>query len=444
MKIIKHCAAFLFLISSVLSQAQEEKHFDFGCNFNSAKISGDYTLFEPTKQAAQVVDTILRKISITERTFILKAADVDNAQATILGESERYLLYSNEFLKKFTKDARTKWAAYAVFAHEIGHHVLLHNLKDTSASNRRKYELQADEWAARILASMGASREDALAAVTALPDDNSRYYPKRSARLEMMGIAYEDARGSVDKTTKQAEAGNKTSISIDPKSFNRWNILAKENVRATIDDEKVVIELINLSEYYSENLLSIKLSSTDGNMRVTKVEGIGDSLKYEKNKKIIWRFAEDEVPKINASSAEKLRVVVYEMDDKPQSAGGVGLPITATLVGVGAAGYSFVVRDKALKDHAIYKNNTDENMAVYKDMPREELYNKANASYKQAQIFLTAGAVLAILGTTMWLKKVKINKQAKEAGFGYVPQKPKWQIEPLIANNGGIGIVVRF
>ena len=443
MRTIRQLFLILIVAMCYTSHAQEEMTFEHGCNFKSDKIKGEYTLFEPTKEAGVVVDTILVKLAIRDRPFILKAADVENAQATLRGRS-RYLLYSNQFLKQFTSDARTKWAAYAIFAHEIGHHVLGHDLEDTLASNRRKFELQADAWAARILARMGASREDALAAVNALTDDNSRYYPKKSARLESMGIAYDEEKAGLDKTTSSANAANKTSISIDPKSFNQWSVVKKENVKATIDDDKIVIELNNISDFYRERTLYIKLSSNDGNMRVTKVEGVGENLKFETTKKIVWHYNEDEVPKVTASSAEKLRIAVYSMNNKPQKASGVPLAMASAGVGLGIAIYSFSLRSQALKDHTIYKSKTNENDAAYSVVKREDLYDNANSTYKKSQVFLGIGSVLAVLGTSWWIKKASINRQAKEAGFAYFHEKKKWTVEPLIASNAGIGVLVKF
>lgn len=444
MKIIKLLSFFLFLGITCTIQAQVEMRFEYGCNFKSDKIKGDYTLFDPTKKAADVVDEILRKVAIKDRPFILNAADVDNAQATIRGENDRYLLYSNEFLKKFSSDTRTKWSAYAVFAHEIAHHVLLHNLKDTSATNRKKFEFQADAWAARILARMGASREDALAAVYALTDDNSRYYPKKSARVEQMGIAYDEEKAVLTKTEQIEGYANKTAIALDPKSYNRWSIVKKENVKAIIDDDKVVIELNNISDFYRERTLYIKLSSNDGNMRVTKVDGTGENLKYESTKKIIWRYNADEVLKITASNAEKLRISVYAMNNKPEKAGGLGLAIGSTVVGTGSIVYSFIVRNQALSDYNIYKSKTDENDAAYSTVKREDLYTNANNTYKKSQMFLGVGSVLAVLGTSWWIKKASINRQAAEAGFAYLHEKKRWTIEPLIANNGCVGTLIKF
>ncbi len=444
MKII-NCLFLLLVLGTPLSMvAQIELRFEHGCNFKSDKIKGEYTLFDPTKEATKVVDTILRKVAIKDRPFILMAADVENAQATILGKNGRYLLYSNQFLKKFTSDARTKWAAYAVFAHEIGHHVLLHDLEDTTATNRRINELQADAWAARILARMGANRDDALAAVSALTDDNSRYYPRKSARIEAMGIAYDEEKAGLDKTTRGGISANMTSIAIDPKSFNRWSVVKKENVKATIDDDKVSIELNNISLYYSGRLLSIKLTSSDGNMRVTKVEGAGEDLKYSSDKKLIWYYNEDEVPKITASSAEKLRISVYVMTDKPQTSGGIGLAIAAAVAGTGSVVYSFIARDGALKDHAIYKSVTNENNTPYVLGNRDELYSNANGRYKQSQIFLGAGTALAVWGAVMWVKKTNINRQTREAGYAFLPEKKRWTIEPLVSSDGGLGVVLRF
>jgi hypothetical protein len=422
--------------------AQTELRFEYGCNFKSDKMKGSYTLFNPSKEAGKVVDTILRVMAIKNRPFQLQAANVETAQATMRGD-ERYLLYSNEFLKKLATDTRTRWSAYAVFAHEIGHHHSLHNLKDTSTTNRRRFELEADDFAARILARMGASREDALAAVNGLTDDNSPNYPEKSARLEQMGIAYDEEKEAVDKVTQDAQAANKTSIAIDPKSFNRWCIVKKENVNATIDEDKVVIELNNISAQFRERTLWVKIASNDGNLRVTKVEGTGQSLKYEANMKIVWRYRADGMTKSIASSAEKIRISVYAMNNLPQKAEGLGMSIGMTVVGAGCLAVGLIDRNKALADYKIYKTLTDENDAAYTTVKRNDFYANANAKYIKSQV-LMAGSIVGILGAAWCINKIKINRQAEEAGFALIPEKKRWTIEPIVSNTGGIGIGIKF
>lgn len=43
------------------------------------------------------------------------------------GRRQRFILYNTIFLRDFQSDARSKWAACDVLAHEIGHHVSFHN-----------------------------------------------------------------------------------------------------------------------------------------------------------------------------------------------------------------------------------------------------------------------------------------------------------------------------
>jgi hypothetical protein len=445
MKIIRLSLTILILTMPFMLRSQEEVHFDHGCNFNSYKIFGDYFLFKPSVEAEKIVDTILKVINFKERSFILKSANVANAQATIKDENTRYLLYSNEFLNKFTKDARTRWAAYTVFAHEIAHHIKNHNLKDTIPSNRKKYELEADDFAARVLAELGADRDDALAAIDALVEEKSNFYPPKSARREAMGNAYDEKRASINIIKKTSESANRTIVNINPNSYNKWSIIQKENVKATIDDEKLIIQITNISNDYSNQTLSIKLLSNDGNMTIKTVDSTGDNLKFEKNKTITWRYKIDDVTKNIASDGDKLRLGVYTMNDKPQKVGGLGLSISSVVLGAGSIGYGIVQRDKALKDHAIFKSKTNENDAVYSTITREDLYKKANDSYQQAQIFIVGGVVVAALGVWSWIKKASTNNQAKDAGYGYVPtEKKRWKIEPLVTANGEMGIMTKF
>ncbi len=183
---------FLCLMAGAgLLPAQQELEFTNGCNFASDKTAGKYTLFETTEEAEKIVDEILNLSGITgDRPFTLQVATVDNAQANER-KGVRYLLYSNKFMGDFKVEGKTKWAAYFVFAHEIGHLVRGHNFSETDVKARKKMELEADRFAAVAMARMRASRNDALAAAQNLKALNKELasHSKRLAATPQIVVA---------------------------------------------------------------------------------------------------------------------------------------------------------------------------------------------------------------------------------------------------------------
>jgi tetratricopeptide (TPR) repeat protein len=54
-------------------------------------------------------------------------------------------LYNTTFLENFKRDAQTKWAAYCVLAHEVGHHLNNHDFTETDVKKRKLLELAAED-----------------------------------------------------------------------------------------------------------------------------------------------------------------------------------------------------------------------------------------------------------------------------------------------------------
>ena len=89
------------------------------CNFAAAETQGQLYTYDASQEAEGIIKDIMDAYSLPQN-FIVKAADCKNALATSEGK-QRYILYSTAFLEHFKKEANTKWAAYSVLAHEIGH-----------------------------------------------------------------------------------------------------------------------------------------------------------------------------------------------------------------------------------------------------------------------------------------------------------------------------------
>jgi len=156
----------LFLLCCSSVQAQKRMLIPSGCAFDTdVKNLNPYT-FDADPQAQQIVGEICAAIGIQQK-FQLQSADVKNALACER-DGQRFILYNTDFLKEFQADARSKWAAYGVLAHEIGHHVNFHNFNEENPARRKELELEADRFSGFVLRSLGATKDEAKTAVSNL------------------------------------------------------------------------------------------------------------------------------------------------------------------------------------------------------------------------------------------------------------------------------------
>lgn len=178
----KPCLLF-FLSLSLLSsvQAQKRIHLPTGCAFNADVKNENPYVFDADPQAQKIVGDICRAIGIAQ-SFQLQSAAVKNAVACER-DGIRFILYNTEFLRDIQTDARTKWAAYGVLAHEIGHHVNGHHFDEESAERRKEMELEADRFLGSALRLLGATKDEAKSAVfTLLNGAETATHPPKDAR----------------------------------------------------------------------------------------------------------------------------------------------------------------------------------------------------------------------------------------------------------------------
>jgi hypothetical protein len=171
------------LLLSLALSAQEPINIQNGCNFDGDETETEYYTFDASGEADRIVKKILDATgSLSHKSIILKESNVKNALATTEGKN-RYLLYSAAFLEKFKGDAKTKWAAYTVLAHEIGHHLNGHDFAEKDLKKRKSMELEADKFAGAVCRTLGASLEQAMAGMESMQlSGESTTHPAKSAR----------------------------------------------------------------------------------------------------------------------------------------------------------------------------------------------------------------------------------------------------------------------
>ncbi len=184
--------------------SQTELKIKQSCNFASADTEGLLYTYEASREALVIIDSIMKAINLPQN-FTVKTADCANALATTEGK-QRYILYSTAFLENFKRNAKTKWAAYCVLAHEIGHHLSNHDLEDTTTSIRRRFELEADRFAGGVLFKLGASLDNAQAGINTFSNDNaSKTHPTKRARLEAVSVGWKQAQEFAEKAAEREE-----------------------------------------------------------------------------------------------------------------------------------------------------------------------------------------------------------------------------------------------
>jgi tetratricopeptide (TPR) repeat protein len=210
-----------FLTLTIFTQihAQTVLHIKNGCHFDGDETPKDIYGYDPSKEAVDIISRITAAIGL-EQNYTIRAANVSNALASTEG-GQRYILYNTTFLENFKRDAQTKWAAYCVLAHEIGHHLNNHDFTETDVKKRKLLELAADRFAGSVLQKMGATLAEAQAGINTFSLDETKTHPPKSARLEAIAVGWKQSEEKeVEKGTPQY---NTSKVSEkDEKTAKKW------------------------------------------------------------------------------------------------------------------------------------------------------------------------------------------------------------------------------
>ena len=158
--------------------------------FSQDSLSTENYAFEPDKVAKEAVSKIVQYTGLNSNFIVVADNNITTAIA-YLKNNKRYIAYNPKFIEKLNTKTSTNWAAVSVLAHEIGHHLSGHTLlKNQSPGN----ELIADKFSGFILFQMGASMNEAKAALSTIGHemDTTKHPPKHS-RLEAIQEGWNEA-----------------------------------------------------------------------------------------------------------------------------------------------------------------------------------------------------------------------------------------------------------
>lgn len=150
--------------------------------------------FQSVYEAGKYIETMLDSINWKENFSLREQNGIENAYATIVN-NRRYIVYDNNFLENLDAYAKTKWASISVLAHEMGHHYRNH-VVDARGSTPPK-EIEADYFSGYVMAKLGASLNEALAAMEQIASPRaSSTHPAKADRLASITKGWNYAKGA--------------------------------------------------------------------------------------------------------------------------------------------------------------------------------------------------------------------------------------------------------
>ena len=182
-----------------------------------------------------MIDRILTIGKIRQQYNVCSFPNSSNAAAMIY-QKKRIIAYDSVFLNQLARQSgEMHWGKITVLAHEIGHHIYAHADKLLTQKKlpqikqlalRRQYELQADEFAGKVLANMGASLSNTQALISML-----------KIHQEEVFSTHPDANKRVNAVTKGWRIGCKqagSNCNSQKYKANGKNKINKKNIQSPL------------------------------------------------------------------------------------------------------------------------------------------------------------------------------------------------------------------
>ncbi len=197
--------------------------------------------FTTDAEAEDAVNKILSVIGASQKPVLQACSNINNAVAAVY-KGQRYILYDREFMNSLTAGSNKYWSNMFILAHEIGHHINGHSLDiilyandvidPKSLEERRKQELEADEFAGFVLAKLGASLSQTSKVLSNLPsisNENSSTHPTKDKRITSVRIGFN--KGEVKKEIVYKESSKKNELNLNQTVNSNWtyNFVTKKN-----------------------------------------------------------------------------------------------------------------------------------------------------------------------------------------------------------------------
>ncbi len=410
--------------------------------------SADSTV-QPEERIRLIVEEILEAEGWTSLDILLRQdPQVMNAMAVREG-SLSYIKYNPDFIARFAGNPQAQYSAYALLAHEVGHHVRGHNLTEPDRTRRKTNELQADFFAGRILRVLCFEKEDAVAGFRIMLQDTpgSADYPPSEVREAAF------LEGWIDRDAAIVKLGV-DPCAEKPFDLNQAKSLPEnlcQHPRAIIRGKKMFITY-DLPK--DERIPSYRVFFTifpTAPLTPRSLDWVGDSTKPGEGRTLIWNFGDDGYTRAQVEGkSEWLGVAAYKPRCVPRYLSG-GLR-TVQIIGIAAGaltlGWGIYLKIDVVNKYKDYRNNRDPEADFWlkSELSREETFKQADCRNKWALGCMVVGAAAGGLSACWLYRRSKLNQRYKAADF-YSSVDAPLRLERLTFGTDagpGIGLWARF
>lgn len=184
---------FAFFVATIVAVKAYTQNFS--CNYYGKKINETQICntfgFRTKPEAIKAVEDIVSRSGLKQNFYIMECPNIDNCFAAVR-DSERLIVYDSNFMQRINNLAKTDWGAMSILAHEIGHHLQGHTLKQGGSDPVK--ELEADEFSGFVMYQLGATLKEAQMAIMKLTTEfDSGTHPPRSKRIAAIEKGYKNA-----------------------------------------------------------------------------------------------------------------------------------------------------------------------------------------------------------------------------------------------------------
>lgn len=156
-------------------------------------------------EARAQVERVVR-VSGLEMNFDMIVDSSTPAAAEIIN-GRRVILFDPRFMAQVADRICPDWGAMSILAHEVGHHLAGHTLRQPAEPWRD--ELEADEFSGFVLARMNATLAETTSAATRIvPEQATPTHPGRKDRVAAIVHGWQNAEALVSAEVSQARHGS--------------------------------------------------------------------------------------------------------------------------------------------------------------------------------------------------------------------------------------------
>jgi hypothetical protein len=258
------------LLTPAIAQNASGRILTHSCSYYGEALSTQHLAETPLgpDQTRNIIKEIIDVVGLKPR-FEIRAANVPNAAAVIYN-NKRYILYNQQFVNAINSAVKTDWAGVSILAHEIGHHLNGHTLEHES---QPELELEADEFSGFVLRKMGASLEQAQAAMRALSDEEgSATHPPRRYRLAAIMRGWQNSEAQIAASrsasplpqSEQPKMESPTTSRVTSLPIDRQFLLGKFYLSANANEPLFLTTRLNIIKVVEGEIQIVgKLTKSD-------------------------------------------------------------------------------------------------------------------------------------------------------------------------------------